>query len=513
VNKTLNPASLFVATVLGAVLLFWGSIASAETIVYHSNYFAKDGFFYDACDGGQFCVSQESIKGDNWFSFIYASSSVDTIDTIRYFAVPHDPSSSTTPPTYARWEVYKTNDVNETGVLIGWTNWELLDGWSMYTDQWKTEESTFNTAIEIGGGYYYRFVIVPETVENTVRWYNHSGNWNSIYNTNKGIYGMRCYNESNLSGCDTDVPFINDGFWTVDAWTSGTTSPSVELAYSGGITTGEYITTASPCPTNSQNQTYNSCNVPASTEVEVSGFANIETDTGKKVSIYLRDKFNNVLDSVAFYYTGAGYETFEQTFYNLQASTTYNILTCLSAPEAFPDFATDPECTTIIFTNGDNPVSYEAYWCEMFPTDPTCLNATTTSPTLWTSLGCDDIGITDVKLGVQCALVWAFEPSQNSIAQFQRAKDAILYSVPLGYVTYMVNDVVRAFTSTSTSVFTREIELGKYFGKPNTATTTISLEGMTSYFDMINPVWDLIETILWLAFAVWFIYWGLTRQL
>lgn len=405
----------------------------------------------------------------------------------------------------ARWEVYRTNDpLEEVGTLIGYTQYFDITVQTVGTTS-KTYNQYFNPPIEIGGAYYYRFVLAPVQGSQVNFYSKTSGSVPASLKNN--IYSLRC-NNSFTSECDG----IGDS-WVVDIWSpSGTSTPSVAFSYQGGVVSGEYITTNAPCTTHSDTQPNNSCNasVPL-TEVTVSGFVNMET-ANKKVSIYLKDKFLNNLDSVALYYTGAGYEQFTHTFDNLSASTTYNIQTCLSDSNAFPDFAINPTCTTIIYTNGDNPVSYEQYWCELFPTDPTCLNATST-PTLWTDLGCSDIGITDVKLGVQCALVWAFEPSQNSIRQFERAKDAILYSIPIGYATYMIQDVQEAFTSTDTSVFNREIELGKYFGKPNTATTTISLEGLTEYTSMIDPVWDLIETILWLAFAVWFIYWALTRTL
>lgn len=501
-KKTLNPASLFVATLLGAVFLFWAGVASAYQNIVFDNGLEKFPNFDDSLTENNGVIGfVDTIatfpytSGWNWRTFIYSSSSTSVIDNIT-FGSTFFPQ---TRPASARWEVYRTNSTSSVGNLIGFTDYKELSyfvGGLTQTYTWD-----FNTPITIGGGYYYRFVFQLEPGK--------QASFHYTYASSSNVYVQNCFNEYAIFGEPIDD--CEDNFEN-DTYNGDIAVPFVTLAYGGNIQNGEYVTTDAPCQTNSNTIPASSCNAPVPlTEVSVSGFANFET-SNKKVSIFLRDKFLNTLDSVAFYYTTAGYYDFENTFYDLQASTTYNILTCISDAQAVPTYATNPTCTTIIYTNGDNPVSYEQYWCELFPTDPGCQNATST-PTLWANLSCDEIGITDVKKGVQCALVWAFEPSQNSIAQFQRAKDAILFSVPLGYATYMVQDVIQAFTSTSTSVFTRDIEIGKYFGKPNTATTTLSLATTTQHIGMFNPVFDLLETIVWIMFAVWFIYWALTRQL
>jgi len=225
---------------------------------------------------------------------------------------------------------------------VGVTNFmEIPYQYNISASTTKTYSAYFNNPIDIGGGYFYRFVFATQQDEDA-HYYSGTG---GVQNTAEYIWDLRCIN-SLTSECNS---FLDE--WTPSVWSSGTSTPAVAFAYNGAPLTGEYIATAEPCATNSNTQPTNSCSNVPSTDLTVGGFVNIETDN-KKVSIYLQDKFLNNIDSVALYYTGAGYYTFDHTFSGLQASTTYNIQTCLSDALSFPEYATDPECTTIIYTNG-----------------------------------------------------------------------------------------------------------------------------------------------------------------
>lgn len=472
--------------------------------VWTSPYFNFDGDFWDACATPSFCVSldtnNEGSGNSDWQGFVYSSSTVSTIDTIYFMALP----SSTTTPASVRWEVYKSTDPYNGGSLVGFTDYvEIPYQYNISASTTKTYSAYFNTPFDIGGAYYYRFVFATQQGEDA-GFYSHTDYGLNGGTLNKQIWGVTCTNSS-ASTCDG---LLDE--WQASVYSTGTTTPAVALTYNGSPLTGEYITTQTPCTTNSNTNPTNACDQIPTTEVSVSGFVNIETDN-KKVSIYLRDKYLNTLDSISMYYTGAGYFDFEHTFTGLQASTTYNIYTCLSDAGAFPEFASiQPECTTIIFTNGDNPMSYDEYWCELFPEDSQC-TASTTSQTAWEEMGCNDLDITDVFLGVKCALVWAFVPAQQSVESFQEARNTVLSVYPIGYATHMYLDISEAF-STTTTLMDRSVNIGAWFGRP---TTTVQLEfdTLTQYVHILDPLFKLFDNILWFIFTIWFLKWAYSRRM
>jgi hypothetical protein len=128
-------------------------------------------------------------------------------------------------------------------------------------------------------------------------------------------------------------------------------------------------------------------------------------------------------------------------------------------------------------------------------------------------LGCDDIGVTEVGKATRCALLWAFEPSTVALDKFWNTLGLVTHSYPIGYATYMISDIRTAFSTTSLAIFTRDIEIGKYFGRPGTGTTTMTLEGSQVYVEKIAPVSDKIAMFIYILFAVWFIWWATTRTL
>lgn len=119
----------------------------------------------------------------------------------------------------------------------------------------------------------------------------------------------------------------------------------------------------------------------------------------------------------------------------------------------------------------------------------------------------------NVYKGAKCALIWAFIPSNLSLTEFLEVKDVVLRSYPIGYATFIIEDITGAVTSTSTDALDREIEIGKYFGMPNTATTTLDFDSMFQYTSIVTPITDYIDIMLWIGFASWFLIWALTRKL
>jgi hypothetical protein len=131
---------------------------------------------------------------------------------------------------------------------------------------------------------------------------------------------------------------------------------------------------------------------------------------------------------------------------------------------------------------------------------------------LWLTNGCDSIGITEPFKAIKCALIWAFEPSDSSINSFHTAKDSVLTVYPIGYATLILSDVRSAFTSTSTASLDKDIDVKKFFGQSG-GTTTISVANLTSELGLVEPIIKYFETIAWLLFTAWLLYWGLTRKL
>lgn len=139
------------------------------------------------------------------------------------------------------------------------------------------------------------------------------------------------------------------------------------------------------------------------------------------------------------------------------------------------------------------------------------------TPGDWYELNCNyslwTVGdYANVLKGVRCALVWAVTPSQNSIQKFYNLRDNILYTVPLGYATWIYNDIKTAVQSTSTDAFNKEIETGKLFGKDG-GTTTIEVDNLLRYSYMWEPIERFFNTLMYILFALGLLYWGLRQRL
>jgi hypothetical protein len=271
---------------------------------------------------------------------------------------------------------------------------------------------------------------------------------------------------------------------------------------------GEYIATFAPCITDTR--TTPQCELTAEFAEFMEYDATIKTiQKNRKLEVFIEDTNGTILDSFAYYYEDAGtydVNTDIAMVFSTSTSAIYVIRSCLMQDEDFAFFG-GGDCTTMIYGNGTTTEGYLEWWKERNPNTP---NAGLTA---YENLQCGDIGITEVGKAVRCALLWAFEPNTASVEKFKKSMDLVQYSYPIGYVSHMFLQIQDTMNATSTDIFTREIELGKYFGKPDTATTTLSLDGLDTYTDKMKPVTDKINMLLWIGFSAWFIVWAISRRL
>lgn len=132
---------------------------------------------------------------------------------------------------------------------------------------------------------------------------------------------------------------------------------------------------------------------------------------------------------------------------------------------------------------------------------------------IWVEYECDDIGILDVKKGVQCAFIWAFYPDTTALNKFSQVRNDILTVAPIGYGTFIIADFITAVNSTSTTAMNREINFGRWFGLSDKATTTIEFAPLVSSGLLENALFDWIDFVLWFIFYIWILCYALTRKL
>lgn len=419
--------------------------------------------------------------------FRYSSSSTFTIDTITWQAYSWEGT------TTARWKVYEVvgTATSSTGNLIAISNSIEVNSNAVIQAQ-----NIFTEPLELLWSKDYQFILDTEIGERVMAY-----SWIKTGEYPTYTFSTYCSDTSDIYDCLWgDIPF--SGAYTGYGW------PSVKLSRET-LGNDEYVITFSPCSTDTR--THNECHYSTDFSEFMTYDASINTtQENRKLEILIKNTKGDVLDSVAYLYTDAGYYDINTQFAMVHGSTTaevYLIQSCLSAFDEYAVFATrGTSCTTMVYGNGTTTQSYLDWWASRYGSTSSGLSA-------FQELACSDLSILDVAKGVKCALLWAFEPSPASLEKFSTSLYLIKNAYPIGYVTHIVSDINETMEATSTELFTREIELGKYFGKPNTATTTISLAGKDIYIEKIEPVTEKIEIFLWILFSGFFLSWALTRTL
>jgi len=133
--------------------------------------------------------------------------------------------------------------------------------------------------------------------------------------------------------------------------------------------------------------------------------------------------------------------------------------------------------------------------------------------TVWEENGCSELGLTDVFPAIKCAFIWAFEPSQVATQSFYAVSDRLLTVFPIGYATLIYEELASSTTSTSTAIFDRGINFGKWFGVEGTATTTFSSTALLSEMSMVDKIVDFLSLLMWGGFVILLLIFGFTRTL
>lgn len=138
---------------------------------------------------------------------------------------------------------------------------------------------------------------------------------------------------------------------------------------------------------------------------------------------------------------------------------------------------------------------------------------TPTKESVWDTYGCGDIGITDVKLGVTCAGIFLFYPSESSLSAFTVALDKVMRIYPIGYGYLLYEEFASSSNSTSTAYFDREVVLAEWFGREGGTTTIATTELLSVANEMDAPIFDYMDYLIWFGFFGWLTVWGTTRKL
>lgn len=288
------------------------------------------------------------------------------------------------------------------------------------------------------------------------------------------------------------------------------------------ISDSSTITLYKPCYAHSQEFPHNECGIvtwSATTSVDFMAYlAEDDVPASIDISLYRLDRFNTwqlePSPNLSLTYTDSGTKFFNEQFaldVPVVSTSTYMTKVCI-VPAGSTSFFGAGQCVTATWCNG-----YTDEECSQWLADRGIggfTSTTTASSTgdIWTHLGCDDIGIFDVKQGVQCALVWALAPSEASVYKFNVLKNNMLTMYPIGYGTYIYNDFKSALTSTSTDYFDRDIDVHKLFGKSG-GTTTIDFDALMVHSDMGEPIYRWVDYLLWLLFTGWLFMFATSREL
>lgn len=120
---------------------------------------------------------------------------------------------------------------------------------------------------------------------------------------------------------------------------------------------------------------------------------------------------------------------------------------------------------------------------------------------LQSELGCDSIGITDVKKGIQCAFLWLFNPSANTKQQVSSLVNTFKYTKPLGYFYTIYSDFDEQVLQATSTDFVISMNM-EDFGLPTT-TNAFNITAMAQEAETLSPTLiDSVDKLIWAFF--WF---------
>jgi len=193
------------------------------------------------------------------------------------------------------------------------------------------------------------------------------------------------------------------------------------------------------------------------------------------------------------------------------ATSTVKVRVCSIPSISFAEFAPEQNCLNMYLGNGVASSTLEQSLIDIGALADN--EAQWDKSYAWQVNNCDDLGITDVFPAIKCGFIWAFYPSNTTVATFNTNLGLVTRLYPIGYATLIYEDFASSTSATSTVYFDRNINFGRWFGVSGGATTTIDADALLVHSDIASPILSWLELLLWIGFAGWLLVWGITRKL
>jgi hypothetical protein len=298
-----------------------------------------------------------------------------------------------------------------------------------------------------------------------------------------------------LSGGTTTVITLSSPYTEIAKYDVGTSA----------VDSRTYITSSEMCSGDTREGPTIVCSTSLTPLPEFSGTFNFETEEPLKLDFQIRDSTGDLLDSYQQVYTESGYYLWDWTTVAVGTSTesVFTMQVCAVPPDAISTWG-NHTCLTQIWGNGTSTEGY-MQWAGLLGPE--------SKETLYDSLHCSDVSLLSFASSTYCALLWAFEPSPLSVNSFQAVSQKLLTIYPLGYATLLYRELASSTSATSSAIFDRDINFGKWFGVDGKASTTISSTALVSKVPMVDKILDFLKVLVWSAFAIWLLIFGFTRTL
>lgn len=282
-----------------------------------------------------------------------------------------------------------------------------------------------------------------------------------------------------------------------DESTAYTYTDAMYIELDTGLLDTNYVITTLPCASDSRSNSNESCPTSLMPVTEIDGVVNTSQDN-MKLEILVYDSGRNLIDSTSFFYSEPTYTTFD--WYTVTVSTTteavYYINACVLPSDAFASFGYG-NCTSIEWGNGTTTHEYLS-WIGRDDAD---------AMSTYNELGCADVSILSFASSTYCALLWAFEPSNASMEKFGEVKNKLLFIIPIGYATHVVNDL-KDLSATSTQY---SFDMNAFGLSSTTIDFDATAYGESAYTDF-PTMFDTAEKFVWILFGIWVVGYGVSRR-